>query len=183
MRNLLFYILLFGLILGCNDNQKEQNLLQREQNLSEKETEFKAKEAEYKSLLALRDSLENIGPATPVAQELPVEILGKWNGKMICIESNCADHVVGDQRTDIWEFNSTGLKMTNKTGGERSFTANIVGDELKLISDENSNITNRSEIILSLTDLQNGRIKGTRNFIGKDECAAKFSVELEKVKK
>src|SRR5690606_38864677 len=182
MRNLLRYSLLFGLLLGCTDDQKEQNLLQREQKLSEKETKFEAKEAEYKSLLALRDSLENSVPATPAVEELPAEIIGKWSGKMICTESSCTDNVIGDQRTDVWEFFANGLKMTNKTGGERDFTANIVGDELKLVSEESSNITNRSEITLSLTDLQNGRMKGTRAFIGKNECIAKFSVELEKSK-
>ena len=182
MRNLLFYIFIFISLLSCTDDQKEQSLLQREQNLSAREKDFEIKEAEYKSLLSLRDSLENIEEEIPVQTVLPEGILGKWSGKMVCTESTCADHVIGDQRNDIWEFSANGLKMTNKTGGERLFTATLVGTELKLTSDETANITSRSSITLSIDDLQNGRMKGTREFIGQDECIAKFSVELEKAK-
>lgn len=182
MRNLLFYIFTVTLFMGCTDNQKEQDLLQREDNLSAREKEFDAKEAEYKNLLSLRDSLQNIVPEISVPQELPTELQGKWSGKMICTESSCTDHVIGDQRTDIWEFSVNVVKMTTKTGTERLFRAMIEGEDLKLISEDPAHIPTRSEIILTLTDLQNGRMKGTRNLTGKDNCIAKFSVELEKAK-
>lgn len=182
MRNLLFYIFIITVFIGCTDNQKEQDLLQREENLSAREKEFDAKEAEYKNLLSLRDSLQNIVPEITVKQELPAELQGKWSGKMICTESSCTDHVIGDQRTDTWEFSANVVKMTTKTGTERLFMAMIEGGDLKLISEDPANITTSSEITLNLTDLQIGRMKGTRNLNGKDNCIAKFSVELEKAK-
>src|SRR5690606_21102055 len=106
------------------------NLAQREQALSLKEQEFLAKEADYQQLLSLRDSLEHTAEKMPAEAVWPEEIMGKWSGKMICTESSCSEHVVGDTRNDIWEFSPNGLKITNKTGGERHFTGNISGTDL-----------------------------------------------------
>lgn len=178
----LVYILCILAIISCND-EKEKSLELREQHLLEKEKAFATKEIEYEKLMALRDSLENETIAPVVEENFPEEILGSWSGKMICTETSCAEHVVGDQRTDSWEFTPDGLKMVNKTGGERLFTGKISGNELVLASDISSNTTNTSEIVLSLTDLQTGRLKGTRTLTGKNDCIARFSVELEKVKK
>ncbi len=182
MKITLHILSIFTFLIACTGENKEQQLLLREQQLAEKEKAFAAKEIEYEKLVALRDSLEN-EPTTPeITETLPEQIIGTWNGKMICTETNCADHAVGDQRTDIWHFTADGMKMVNKTGGERLFTGNMVGGELKLTSEPMENSV-YSEITLDLTELSVGRIKGTRNLTGKNDCLAKFSVELEKVKK
>ena len=101
---------------------------------------------------------------------------------MICTESSCSEHVVGDTRNDIWEFSPNGLKITNKTGGERHFTGNISGTDLTLSSTDSATAASRSKITLALVDLASSRLKGSRELTGKDNCVAKFSVELEKAK-
>lgn len=168
---------------SCTDSQKENSLKTREQELIIKEKEFEAKEAEFQELIAMRDSLKNANDSAIANNSLPLNILGKWNGKMICTESTCPEHVIGDQRNDVWEFTPQGLKMTNKTGGERLFTAKISGDDLIFSSEPSSNLNNSSQITFKLNSFQDGKIKGSRDFTGNNGCVAKFSVELEKNQK
>jgi hypothetical protein len=182
MKNLIIYILTAAAFASCTDTNKEDNLAQREQALSLKEQEFLTKEADYQQLLSLRDSLEHTAEKMPAEAVWPEEIMGKWSGKMICTESSCSEHVVGDTRNDIWEFSPNGLKITNKTGGERHFTGNISGTDLTLSSTDSATAASRSKITLALVDLASSRLKGSRELTGKDNCVAKFSVELEKAK-
>lgn len=182
MKILLTFTLLAAVVNSCSDQKKEDNLAQREQALALREQDFLARETEYQQLLALRDSLAETVEKIPAEPTLPAEIIGKWTGKMICTESSCTEHVVGDQRNDIWEFSPTGLKITNKTGGERHFTGNISGTDLKLSSTDSATAVSHSKITLTLADLSSARIKGQRELFGKDNCLAKFSVELEKAK-
>ena len=165
---------------SCTESQKENNLNAREQQLLIKEKEIATKEAEFQKLITLRDSLQNANDSATANNSLPAAILGKWNGKMICTESSCSEHVIGDQRNDVWEFTPQGLKMTNKTGGEKMFTGRISGNDLKFFSEASSSPGNSSQITFKLNSLQEGKIKGNCDFIGKDGCVAKFSVELEK---
>lgn len=182
MKTILVITLFAAALAGCSDNNKEDTLAQREEALTLKEQEFLAKESEYQQLLALRDSLADTAEQMPVESVLPEEIMGKWSGKMICTESSCTEHVVGDQRNDTWEFSPTGLKITSKTGGERHFAGSVSGTELKLSSTDSATAASRSKITLGLADLASSRLKGQRELIGKDNCVAKFTVELEKAK-
>lgn len=182
MRNLPLLLLFFALGISCTPSEKEKDITIREKALSTKEKELKAKEAEYLNLVAVRDSLQNAEIEKSFSANIPVEILGNWNGKMVCTESACAEHVIGDQRTDVWEFTKEGLRMVNKSGGERLFTAKVEGTQLRLNSEESPNINNSTEITLDLTISENGRLKGVRKLTGKDGCIASFSVDLEKTK-
>lgn len=163
------------MLTSCDNPDKDNQLKQREMNLLTKEQEFAAKEQDYESLKALRDSLEH-ATDTIAATKIPANIIGKWNGKMICTESNCSENVIGDQRNDIWEFSETGVTIINKSGGERTYRAKYTDTEIKLTSENNI-----STITLQLSDERTGRIKGTRELTG-NNCLSKFSVDLEKIK-
>lgn len=169
---------------SCTDSQKENNLNTREQELIIKEKEFAAKEAEFQELIAMRDSLKNANDSS-AAKNLPQNIPGKWTGKMICIESSCAEHAIGDQRNDVWEFSENGntvlAKVTNRTGNEKIYTGNYTGTELRLNSDSDSTSVGKTQINIVLNDLQK-TMKGTRYTTGGNGCTVKFSLELEKIK-
>ncbi|MCZ2084396.1 MAG: hypothetical protein LC112_08995 [Flavobacteriales bacterium] len=176
MKFLLIFLFSFSLILtSCDDPKKDNQLKEREKSLQIKEQEFAAKEQDYELLKAMRDSLEQISD-TAIALKIPANILGKWNGKMICTDSNCSENVIGDQRNDIWEFSEDGVKITNKSGGERIYTAKYNGSEIKLSSDNNI-----SAITLQVSDDRIGRMKGIRELSG-NNCLSKFSIDLEKIK-
>lgn len=169
---------------ACTDSNKENNLKTREQDLITKEKEFAAKETEYQELLAMRDSLKNANDSA-TANSLPQNIPGKWNGKMICTESSCAEHAIGDQRNDVWEFSENGktvsAKVSNRTGNNKIYTGNYTGTELRLTSESDSSSIGKTQINIVLNDLQK-TLKGTRYTTGANGCTAKFSLELEKIK-
>lgn len=181
MKFLVSFMLAFNLTLtSCNDQEKESQLKQRELTLLNKEKEFADKEQDYESLKAMRDSIEHSSDSI-VAVKIPENILGKWNGKMICTDSNCSEHVIGDLRNDIWEFSENGVKITNKSGGEKLYTTKYTGSEIKLTSENNVASPSQSVITLQLSEENKGRIKGSRDFTG-NNCNSKFSVDLEKIK-
>ena len=169
---------------SCTDQAKDDQLKAREETLLLKEKEFSAKEKDYESLKAMRDSLQNsvYSIDTVIVRKIPENIIGKWNGKMICTDSNCSEHVIGDLRNDIWEFSEEGVKISNKSGGEKLYNAKYSGSEIKLTSENNSaTTTTQSVITLQLSEEKAGRIKGSREFTG-NNCNSKFSVDLEKIK-
>ncbi|MDQ0476025.1 MULTISPECIES: hypothetical protein [Chryseobacterium] len=182
MKSLILFLFTFTLMLtSCNKQGQENQIKEREAALLIKEEKFAEKEQDYEALKMLRDSLKHLPTDTINAVKIPEKILGKWNGKMICTESNCSEHVIGDLRNDLWEFTGDHLKITNKSGGEKIYTGKYNGSELKLTSENNSPATNQSVITLQLSDQTTGRIKGSREFTG-NNCISKFSVELEKIK-
>lgn len=170
----------FFILISCEKPADDTHLKEREATLLTKELEFAAKEQDYESLKSLRDSLE-LSSDTIITTKIPESILGKWNGKMICTESNCSEHVIGDSRNDLWEFSEDGVKITNKSGGEKIYTGKYSGSEIKLTTESSSTPPTLSVITLQLSEEKIGRIKGSREFTG-NNCISKFSVDLEKIK-
>ena len=182
----LLILFLFGLcFISCDNLKKDDQLKEREMNLLKREKEFATKKQDYETLKVLRDSLENAAESTSldsiITNPIPDDVIGKWNGKMICTESTCPENVIGDQRNDIWIFSKQNLTIINKSGGERSYKAKFTGSEIKLNSENTTSNPNKSEITLQFPNETIGRIKGNRELIGTN-CISKFSVELEKIK-
>lgn len=168
------------MIISCTEEKKEDPLKEREAILLMKEKEFEAKNQEFEELKAMRDSLHHSSDSVQVSI-IPDQLLGKWSGKMICTESNCSEHVIGDQRNDVWEFLPENVVITNKTGGEKTYAATFTGADLKLVSDPASASRTQTVIILQRLEDKPDRLKGTRESTGAD-CVAKFSIDLEKLK-
>lgn len=177
-----FFILLASsfLLVSCDFKEKEKNLTEREKQLLEKEKIFAKKESEYQSLLKMRDSIFAKKDSVKIAV-WPEEISGAWNGKVICIESNCSDYAVGDLRTDIWEFDNDSTqpiaKIINNNNLIRLYSGKFENNEIKLSFKTDSTSKKNVEMSVLLNDISDNKIKGTRT-ITSDGCTAKFSVEL-----
>jgi hypothetical protein len=132
-----FFILFAGsfLLISCDYKEKEKSLTEREMQLLEKEKTFAKKESEYQSLLKMRDSIFSKKDSVKIAL-WPAEIAGPWSGKVICTESNCSDYVVGDQRTDTWEFDSDSIhlfaKIINNNNLVRVYSGKFENNEIRL---------------------------------------------------
>lgn len=170
------------ILLCCKDNGREKQLDEREKLLSEKENLFVQKEAEFQSLLKMRDSLLAINKDSVVVQEWPAEILGKWNSKVICTASNCSDYVVGDQRTDIWEFVNdsvqTVVNVYNKDNLVRTYTGKLENNEIKLHFKTDSTASKIVDMNILLNDISDTKIRGKRTISINNNCSSEFSVEL-----
>jgi len=181
LKNVLFIIITISfLLIACDDKKKEADLMVREKQLLEKEKLFAQKESEYQSLLKMRDSIFSKKDSIKIAV-WPKEVAGAWTGKVICTESNCNDYVVGDQRTDTWEFDSDSLqlstKIINNNNLVRVYSGKFENNEIKLNYKTDSTSKKQVEMNVLLNEISPNKIRGTRT-IAVDNCMAKFSVEL-----
>lgn len=181
LKNVLFIIITISfLLVACNDKKKENDLMMREKQLLEKEKVFAQKESEYQSLLKMRDSIFSKKDSVKITV-WPKEVAGIWTGKVICTESNCTDYVVGDQRTDTWEFDSDSLqlstKIINNNNLVRVYSGKFENNEIKLTYKTDSTSKKQVEMNVLLNEISPNTIKGTRT-VAVDNCMARFSVEL-----
>ena len=185
MKKGILFLLLFSVqfFTACNNSQREKELDQREQDLLSKQKEFAKKEAEYQSLLKFRDSLASISDSN-ILQAWPDSIAGKWNAKLLCIESTCTNYVVGDQRTDQWEFDSDSTNMYTKVTSNnqlvRIYKGAFSNNHIILRFATDSSAQKQVTMEVNLNEILPGKMRGTRKITGEDKCIAVFSVELNR---
>jgi len=160
----------------------------REQALLEKEREFALKEADYKSLVRMRDSLLAAYNDTLKPAQWPAKVIGKWSSSVVCNESSCSDYVIGDQRSDVWEFfqDSTGIyaKVINNNNNRllRIFSGNMENETIHLNFSTDTGAVKPVKISVALQSIDSSLMKGTQTITiwnnTNNNCAAKFSVEL-----
>lgn len=182
MKNSILLISFLFLFFSCDNKDKADDLALREKELLNKEKLFAQKEAEYQSLLKMRDSIFNHKNSDSIKiVKWSDEISGDWIGKVICTESNCSDYVVGDQRTDTWEFDSDSIqlftKIINNNNLVRLYSGKFENNEIKLNFKTDSTAKKQVDMNVLLNDISDTKIKGTRT-IAIGNCMAKFSVEL-----
>lgn len=183
----LIILVLFALLLSCDNKENKKELDRREAELFEKEKLFAKKEADYQSLLKMRDSLFSKKDSVEMIREWPAEVSGVWTGKVICTESSCSDYVIGDQRIDTWEFDSDstqmGCKIINNNKLVRLYSGKYENNEVKLNYKTDSTAEKFVEMNILLNDISATKIKGTRTVTVDNKCTAKFSVELTRPSK
>ncbi len=183
----LITLVLFLFFLSCDSKESKQEIAEREAELFEKEKLFAKKEADYQSLLKMRDSLFSKKDSTGIIREWPAEVFGVWTGKVICTESSCSDYVIGDQRTDTWEFDSDSTQMVckiiNNSKLVRLYSGKYGNNEVKLNYKTDSTAEKNVEMNILLNDISATKIRGTRTVTVDNQCTAKFSVELTRLSK
>ena len=185
MKKNLLLVFLICLFISC-ENKKELELQNKEKALILREEQLADKETEYKSLLLFRDSIsalhDSVKNTSESLKEWPKKVQGIWNSKMLCRESNCSNYVIGDQRNESWQFSSdsTGIytNVLNNKKLIRVFKAKYIEDKIHLEFSSDSVSKNKVKMNVVLDDVQNNVIKGTQTITGKDNCIARFSVEL-----
>ena len=184
---ILLFCCLSLFLFSCKENEREKQLDTREKILSEKENVFAQKEAEFDALLKMRDSLYAKKTDSVIIPTWPEEILGKWNGKVMCTASNCSDYVVGDQRTDVWEFVNDSLQTVvnvyNKNNLVRTYAGKLENNEIKLHFKTDSTATKIVDMNILLNDISDTKIRGKRTISINNNCTSEFSVELLRASK
>jgi hypothetical protein len=171
-------------VAGCRDDVREQELDRREQQLLAKENQFALKEADYQSLLKMRDSLL-AKKDTIMPPGWPEQIRGLWNSKVVCTESNCGDYIVGDQRSDLWEFDSDSSQLVTKVISNnklvRIYLGSYSNNQVHLNFSTDSAAAKKVVMNIILSEAAPEKLKGTRTIQIDSSCTAKFSVELNRV--
>ncbi|MCD9853426.1 hypothetical protein LUD75_01825 [Epilithonimonas sp. JDS] len=179
------FLLLLSLtifLFSCKENEREKQLDIREKILSEKENIFAQKESEFQSLLKMRDSLYAKKTDSVIVPTWPVDILGKWSGKVICTESTCSDYVIGDQRTDVWEFVNdslqTSVNVYSNNNLVRTYSGKLENNEIRLNFKTDSTAAKLVDMNILLNEISPGKMRGKRTITVNNNCSAAFSVEL-----
>ncbi|SEI56009.1 hypothetical protein SAMN05216327_102456 [Dyadobacter sp. SG02] len=182
---LLALLLFLGLFWGCQDKERAHELDVREQGILAREKEFAIKEADYQSLLRMRDSLLTKRDTAVAIRRWPEDIAGLWSSKSICRESNCSDYVIGDQRSNTWEFvsDSTGLytRVINNNKVVRVFSAKFDSTSIQLHYASDSSASKNLELNVELSRDSRNLIKGMQTTGIDKSCTAKFSIELNRL--
>lgn len=181
----LLVTLILCLFWGCQDKEKEHELALREQKILDREQKFATKEADYQSLLVMRDSLFSKRDTSVILQRWPDDIAGLWSSKSICRESNCSEYVIGDQRSNTWEFvsDSTGLytRVNNNNQTIRVFSAKLDSTRIQLRFSSDSSASKNLELTVELNRENPNLIKGMQTASIDKSCNAKFSIELTRL--
>ena len=184
MKTTILQILIISLLLAsCSDNRKA-DLDRKEQALMEREQQLSRKEAEFQRLLRMRDSLMAQQTDTSVTARWPESLTGSWNCKMVCTESNCTNYVVGDQRTDVWEFtgDSSGIytRVISNNKLLRTYQAqyDTAGIALHFVTDSTAAKMVTMKVLLQQNAADN--LKGIQTTTMENGCTAKFSVDLSR---
>lgn len=175
-------VLLFSFFLiSCNEDYKlkKEELRKKEISLNKREKAFAEKEAEYQSLIKMRDSLI-AEKDTTTTDKLSENITGKWNVKMICTASSCAGYAIGDQKNEMWEISGTSnninAKVFDKGTYLRNYSGRISNDEIILDHETKDGIIMK----ITITGINSGKIKGSRDITGKNDCKAMYDLDFER---
>lgn len=173
------------LLAGCKDNEREKQLADREQAVTEREKVFALKEADYQSLLRMRDSLSAVKDTVIVAA-WPESVAGTWSARLVCKESSCTEYVVGDVRSDSWEFasDSTGTftRVLNREKLLRIYQGSLSGETVQLHFATDSTAQKKVDMNVTVNAAGADAMKGEQTVTIDDNCKARFSVELTRSK-
>lgn len=191
MNKILPFLMLISCTISCGNSDREQQLKEREKALQIRIDSFAAKENDYKALLRMKDSIAaldsikkhtdsiNLTAVKPWADSLA----GKWNGRIICTESNCTDYVIGDQRVNTWDFTNDTLKLyanllNNKNEVVRTYDAVFKGNDIILLHITDPSSAKNIQMRTLLNTIEKDKLKGTYTIVKENDCIAKFSIEL-----
>ncbi|SEH98737.1 hypothetical protein SAMN02927937_02559 [Paenimyroides aquimaris] len=191
MNRILLFLILISFTISCGNSDREKQLHDRERALQIRIDSFAAKENEYRALLQMKDSiavLDSIKKLTDSINLTAVKpwadsLAGKWNGRLICVESNCNDYVIGDQRVNTWNFANDTLKLyasllNNKNEIVRTYDAVFNGDDIVLSHKTDPSVAKNVQIRTILNNIQKDKLTGTYTIIKNNDCIAKFSIEF-----
>ncbi|SFO33172.1 hypothetical protein SAMN05421741_1388 [Paenimyroides ummariense] len=186
----LTFLLSIILLVSCNNKNSEEQLRQRELDLQLRIDSFANVEKEYQALLQMKDSIVKADSLrilndslSSVVKFWPQHLAGRWNGRLVCVESNCSDYVIGDQRVDTWEFKSDSLNLyadllNNKNQIVRTYNAAFNGNNIVLSFKTDPAVSKTVAMQTTLSEINNDKMKGSHTITIDSDCTAKFTVEF-----
>ncbi len=184
-KNLFFALLLLLSFSSCDLKEREENLKAkeaalalREQQLSLREQDIAMREEQLRKLQE-KDSLQHVQDSVGVYNEL---LVGNWNVKMQCTETNCTGSAIGDVKSEQWtiayENNQVVATAFTKKTLSRVYNGFYTGSQLKISFTDTASAI---EMLVELTPEEKDakKMKGTRAII-KPNCKIVYSIEANK---
>ncbi|WP_234734561.1 hypothetical protein [Tellurirhabdus bombi] len=189
MKKLLCLLLLITFILGCQDQQRENELQKREATVAQKEQTLQLKENELvlreKKLLEKENDLDSANNVMAIDTVYNRIVGGTWAVKMNCIETSCLGSAIGDVKNEQWEITNEEGKIAAKAFVNkkqvRQYTGSITANALEMTVQHMENETlPDAQMTVRLQMINDRRLEGKREIVRSDNCKIVYALELTK---
>jgi hypothetical protein len=182
---LLFIMIVFLQSCGPNEREKlkqeQEAAILKEQELAAWEQRLKAKELELDIEQNSLDSAKKQIDSVPVYN---AAIIGKWNVKMSCTETNCDGSAIGDTKNEQWyisyDENDNKILVKAYSGPVliRTYVGTYQNNALKIVDEK----PNPDALIgATLNFINDTRMDGVRE-IKQTACKIVYELNARKVK-
>ncbi len=183
------YFLVFALLAlsGCDFNEREQRIQEKEKQLSIKEAELHTREQalllKEQELTAKQKELDSTAQDTTFIYH--PEIIGRWNVRMECTETNCPGSAIGDTRTEQWDISYQDriviAKALSNNKLTRIYSGDFTGNSLELISQSTEeNSEDATIMVIRLQSVGEDQLEGQRQIIRPSTCKIVYKLRLTK---
>lgn len=182
-------IFVTGLILGCGQAKREQQLAAREkqvmaeqQALILKANELALKEARLQKLAQSLDSSTILQDS--LMARFP-HLTGNWNVQMICTQATCSGSAVGDSKTERWSIALAGgsviAQAYTKNVLSRVYVGNYQDGLLQLAAQSADSVTDRqAQIAVFLQQSTDSTSMTGKRTIIRPDCQIVYNLTLKK---
>lgn len=183
-RNFLIIVLL-ALVSGCGMREREAALEKREAALRQKEQELVYREqALLLKQQAMTDSLKLVDSLRRDTLSMrDPRVVGTWNIRMVCTQTNCSGSAVGDTQNQVWELLYEGnfLVARSKDGDKlvRVYTGELSNGEIILDAANAGEQEAFSKMQVRLNVISEKSLEGTREIV-RDNCRVLYSVKASR---
>ena len=183
------YFLVFALLAlsGCDFSEREQRIQEKEKQLSIKEAELHTREQalllKEQELTAKQKELDSTAQDTTFIYH--PEIIGRWNVRMECTETNCPGSAIGDTKLEEWDLSYQDklviAKVLTDNKVSRIYTGDFGGNFLELTSQSyDNNPENATIMLIRLQKTGEGLMEGQRQIIRPERCRIVYTLKMNK---
>lgn len=188
---LLSFLTSIILLSGCDFkerelrlNKKEEELTSKEQQLLLQEKQLQLREVAIAQKEKMVDSTLQVNLPKDSSAWVDSSLLGSWQVRMECTETNCVGSAVGDKKTEQWEFSLQGLTLlaTARANNKvvRIYTGHFLQDAVELTVQPTGNALQNSSMKVRLQKSSATDWEGTREIIQEDHCKIVYALGLKK---
>lgn len=184
----IFLLIMIVFFQSCGLNEREKKMKQQEEAIVMKEQELAAWEQRLRAkeleLDLEQNSLDSVKKQIDSVPVYNAAIIGKWNVKMSCTETNCDGSAIGDTKNEQWyisyDENDNKILVKAYSGPVliRTYVGTYKNNALKIV-DEKQNPD--ALIGATLNFINDTRMDGVRE-IKQTTCKIVYELNARKVK-
>lgn len=187
IRTILWCLLFFVVLPGCDIEQREKDLEKKAQVLQQKEEELQAREValsmKEEELARMTQALDSTRQDSTFIYD--PSLIGLWSVSMTCTETTCPGSAVGDARTEQWELSYQGQHIMARALVSdtltRVYQGIYTGNTIELV-EERSGVQAQpaTRMIVRLRKVSPAVLEGQREIIREGECKIIYALQMSK---
>lgn len=176
---ILTLIISSSMLSGCDLLNREQEVERRATALNKREMELNQRETLLREEQIQLDSMAHLQKIDTASSNYTL-LLGSWNVKMICTETNCPGSAIGDTKTEQWEFVKQdnillAIALSNNKLS-RIYTGDFSNEEIRMEAQSDST----TKILIRAKFSKDKILTGTREIIREDDCHITYDLTMKK---